>query len=77
MLREVFAKKVDTVIIESPDRLGPGGREVIEQMFRYSSTHLVIIQDSPYGEVERNDTIRDLSHAIRDMRDSIVVPNYN
>ena len=72
MLHEVFQNKVDTILVESSDRLGPGGYVVLEQMLRYYNTHLVLVQDSPYGDVERKDTLRDMSHVIRDLRDSIV-----
>lgn len=61
LLYDVMRGRVDFVLIESPDRLGMAGYELIVQLFKYYKTKIIFMNDTTANVQYRNEMVGEFS----------------
>lgn len=64
LIYDVVKKNVDTVLVESPDRIARFGFELLMQMFRYYKTKIIFVNDNPINPLYKNEVAVELKGAI-------------
>lgn len=57
LIYDVIRGRVDVVLIESPDRLGMAGYELLVQLFKYFKTKIIFMSDTTSNVQYRNEMI--------------------
>jgi len=71
LLYDVMRGRVDFVLIESPDRLGIVGYELIVQLFKMYRTKIIFMDDTQYNTQYRNEMIGEFSFLQKMLHKSI------
>lgn len=60
LMREVFDRNVDVIIIESPDRVNVFGDELFRELCFYFKTRIIFVNSSAYNPRYKNEVIKDV-----------------
>jgi len=71
LLYDVMRGRVDFVLIESPDRLGMVGYELLVQLFKLYRTKIIFMNDAQFNVQYRNEMIGELSFLQKMLHKSI------
>lgn len=68
LMKDVFKKKVDLVIVESPDRLSTFSNDWFRNMFRYFKTRIIFLNEAAANPRYKNEVMKDMIGMVSELK---------